>query len=92
MDRNVNSFYSTPHLVVATREGGVDRNFFWQAIFPESKKVATREGGVDRNVCTLRLLAGLAGSPPARVAWIETYLPLSIITSPERRHPRGWRG
>ena len=36
--------------------------------------VATREGGVDRNqngsICGL--LCGL--SPPARVAWIETYL------------------
>ena len=35
-------------------------------------KVATREGGVDRNNIDAVFCALNAGSPPARVAWIET--------------------
>ena len=35
--------------MVATREGGVDRNFTWVASASCEAIVATREGGVDRN-------------------------------------------
>ena len=36
--------------------------------------VATREGGVDRNIHNGRILCDAVTSPPARVAWIETYV------------------
>ena len=36
--------------------------------------VATREGGVDRNMNDFRRLQQTVKSPPARVAWIETFL------------------
>ena len=36
--------------IVATREGGVDRNAGWGGVMAEAHSVATREGGVDRNV------------------------------------------
>ena len=35
--------------------------------------VATREGGVDRNVTRKECQQTTDGSPPARVAWIETF-------------------
>ena len=58
-------------LTVATREGGVDRNK--QGVLRALKDgVATREGGVDRNVDVGLFLLFQVGSPPARVAWIET--------------------
>ena len=58
---------------VATREGGVDRNFEGGAEGGGLLDVATREGGVDRNKANdnNRYTARKA-SPPARVAWIET--------------------
>ena len=57
---------------VATREGGVDRNFF-DAQKGHFVAVATREGGVDRNLLELLFLGLRQLSPPARVAWIETH-------------------
>ena len=62
---------ASPLRRVATREGGVDRNEITDSdlVFLD---VATREGGVDRNLTVSSLSCALAGSPPARVAWIET--------------------
>ena len=62
-------------MTVATREGGVDRNFMLETIKALVKGVATREGGVDRNSAGLWCVLGDKASPPARVAWIETALP-----------------
>ena len=56
---------------VATREGGVDRNEHVTFLLV-NVSVATREGGVDRNVSLEYVFKGVDGSPPARVAWIET--------------------
>ena len=39
----------TSLMVVATREGGVDRNLFCKNMSGTKRCVATREGGVDRN-------------------------------------------
>ena len=50
MDRNADDAHPEHAATVATREGGVDRNF---ELFPRDAggaAVATREGGVDRNV------------------------------------------
>ena len=55
---------------VATREGGVDRNYrpvYCHFCFV----VATREGGVDRNNSRQMVEGQTPTSPPARVAWIE---------------------
>ena len=57
--------------MVATREGGVDRNTLNIKCIGETA-VATREGGVDRNVEIALTAEKNAVSPPARVAWIET--------------------
>ena len=59
---------------VATREGGVDRNKVdgYELMYPGD--VATREGGVDRNVPVVCHIGYCHMSPPARVAWIETFL------------------
>ena len=76
--------------------------------------VATREGGVDRNRHQQHGVAQVIGSPPARVAWIETLsdtpkAPKNPVATREGgvdrnqyvnyvlygllgRHPRGWRG
>ena len=43
----------------------------------EIDNVATREGGVDRNCNDLRNILHCNGSPPARVAWIETQAKVS---------------
>ena len=56
--------------MVATREGGVDRNKTCLMIHT-SADVATREGGVDRNKTCLMIHTSADTSPPARVAWIE---------------------
>ena len=92
MDRNININHPAMRpFYVATREGGVDRNF----------------GGTYRDAKDIR-------SPPARVAWIETFsvrisaAPSLVATreggvdrntllafclhSIRGRHPRGWRG
>ena len=58
--------------VVATREGGVDRNVFMFPAPPYRTVVATREGGVDRNCRYGSMNHADKMSPPARVAWIET--------------------
>ena len=39
----------------------------------QKSRVATREGGVDRNGGGVWSGFGVVGSPPARVAWIETH-------------------
>ena len=76
--------------------------------------VATREGGVDRNKLDASGNVEAKGSPPARVAWIETYCvvhrarQIAVATREggvdrninlliryggmTSRHPRGWRG
>ena len=71
MDRNVKSKQTERVCVVATREGGVDRNFHLAPI-KCVVWVATREGGVDRNSSINAVSFARFGSPPARVAWIET--------------------
>ena len=73
MDRN-SCFGPSPVIfLVATREGGVDRNHLL-AIKPFSvAAVATREGGVDRNTPAPLASFACGGSPPARVAWIEIH-------------------
>ena len=40
----------------------------------KDQMVATREGGVDRNTVRPSNRTPCKSSPPARVAWIETYL------------------
>ena len=52
----------------------MDRNYWWPIRGKLVAWVATREGGVDRNALYEHCKAILRGSPPARVAWIETYL------------------
>ena len=59
---------------VATREGGVDRNAVPVVQLFQRFEVATREGGVDRNSIDGNIILRYYGSPPARVAWIETSL------------------
>ena len=50
MDRNSHCSDRLIHLwTVATREGGVDRNFGVFDLVGDVLQVATREGGVDRN-------------------------------------------
>ena len=72
MDRNlVDLCLAVVVRYVATREGGVDRNYY--PIFAEYLPVvATREGGVDRNTSEKLYSDDGVESPPARVAWIET--------------------
>ena len=73
--------------VVATREGGVDRNTA-AASACIVVAVATREGGVDRNAAIYQLTMSGAASPPARVAWIETSAAFPAderLTSPPAR-------
>ena len=91
MDRNEHSWAVTKQLVVATREGGVDRKANPFALVP-TPPVATREGGVDRN-------ASGAAWPTARrtVATREGGVDRNNIFASQkkgwlRRHPRGWRG
>ena len=72
MDRNVVYDRYAQGLKVATREGGVDRNFGMVVDQEVSYLVATREGGVDRNCCCICKQPDGNRSPPARVAWIET--------------------
>ncbi len=72
MDRNhLASHRQHSYLAVATREGGVDRNYLDEES-AEAYGVATREGGVDRNDKGLPFRIAEKASPPARVAWIET--------------------
>ena len=60
--------------MVATREGGVDRNWNQSGTKTALNGVATREGGVDRNILVHVVRVGVNKSPPARVAWIETMM------------------
>ena len=57
--------------MVATREGGVDRNEAYAVTETSRRAVATREGGVDRNAVSVYAALDRQASPPARVAWIE---------------------
>ena len=50
----------------------MDRNIFGPIHKLSAVFVATREGGVDRNIVGSTVSVGDKGSPPARVAWIET--------------------
>ena len=77
---------------VATREGGVDRNNLTDGALEVNSEVATREGGVDRNQCQIVAEYSDDGSPPARVAWIETKIRRTNSAPTGCRHPRGWRG
>ena len=81
MDRNTEiseaGFFSTK--VVATREGGVDRNRSGFISTPPPPQVATREGGVDRNRRKRSGQGPCQWSPPARVAWIETHYYWSMV-------------
>ena len=67
-------------VMVASREGGVDRNEAFRKLGPAEKEVASREGGVDRNSVQAGG-SGSAASPPARGAWI------AILRSREKHHP-----
>ena len=49
---------------VATREGGVDRNFDFLKPKPKVNVVATREGGVDRNIKEKTQRADIDGRHP----------------------------
>ena len=76
--------------LVATREGGVDRNFHRRR-GPLHRVVATREGGVDRN----ELLNDDEES--YTVATHEGGVDRNTLTASGTsnmpgRHPRGWRG
>ncbi len=68
MDRNDNLYIVVVTSAVATREGGVDRNWLSARTFGFGSPVATREGGVDRNFVILKSLVFAFVSPPARVA------------------------
>ena len=93
MDRNLSIRNAQkPLLLVATREGGVDRNTYTAHYSMSAQDVATREGGVDRNVSSAVPLLFASGSPPARVAWIETKKENRPYGKKPSRHPRGWRG
>ena len=71
MDRNLALRRVLGGALVASREGGVDRNFSvgFSGVFGFS--VASREGGVDRNFARTAN-TGVVTSPPARGAWIAT--------------------
>ena len=58
----------------------MDRNEDLPSPSPSPDPVATREGGVDRNTSGNTSTGAAAPSPPARVAWIETF----TFTSTER--------
>ena len=94
VDRNNSSMEArTAEKQVATREGGVDRNIMRNVYALLRKTVATREGGEDRNFSLqARDPYWVSGSPPARVAWIETKPTSTATNLAQRRHPRGWRG
>ena len=72
VDRNQQDHAPPSIWSVATREGGVDRNVKVGAPRFQHLVVATREGGVDRNGRLILTHIADRGSPPARVAWIET--------------------
>ena len=72
VDRNPIFSIRNQLTIVATREGGVDRNVKSKHNPVNTWTVATREGGVDRNIDYAVKVAMCDGSPPARVAWIET--------------------
>ena len=67
----------------------MDRNFKFRFHLFFGISVATREGGVDRNLYEFVALLVGNGSPPARVAWIETSCllccSLNIFRSPPAR-------
>ena len=77
--------------LVATREGGVDRNYSLtncQVI----TSVATREGGVDRNSPFLSARSS-AESVATREGGVDrNALHHSPVNAGAGRHPRGWRG
>ena len=73
--------------IVATREGGVDRNFQILIAGEVVHFVATREGGVDRNFESKNAVLPLFESPPARVAWIETTETLAMIEEQQKSPP-----
>ncbi len=72
MDRNDGKPDDATRELVATREGGVDRNQMACISSGVRASVATREGGVDRNSLHGAYNSVRLSSPPARVAWIET--------------------
>ena len=58
----------------------MDRNVVPDGVHIQTYTVATREGGVDRNIAARINASVLASSPPARVAWIETFtLTLTLL-------------
>ena len=64
MDRNaLHALINRRQYIVATREGGVDRNLT-RYIDTSLKTVATREGGVDRNLLYCRQLRSVHGRHP----------------------------
>ena len=92
VDRNEEYWEKAAEWEVATHTGGVDRNkqeFGERCMIPV---VATHTGGVDRNQCQIVAEYSDDGSPPTRVAWIETLLILSVMLPHVGRHPHGWRG
>ena len=78
-------------LIVATREGGVDRNMGYSTLFL-LPAVAPREGGVDRNGLMVHL-----SRRQSLVATREGGVDRNLQVEAEEwelpgRHPRGWRG
>ena len=92
MDRNRYPSFTTITLVVASREGRVDRNRL-SLCYVCYVKVASREGRVDRNTIREKHHAVCNRSRPVRGAWIEiaiayTSKSSSIVASREGRVDR----
>ena len=78
--------------LVATREGGVDRNPCVVSVSAFGRPVATREGGVDRN-----MTSDADEDKGTVVATREGGVDRNINQTEKDidelgRHPRGWRG
>ena len=77
--------------LVATREGGVDRNVTKvEASGIDDPSPPARVAWIETQVRVAQ--KGGRESPPARVAWIETVVAIVAYIQEVRRHPRGWRG
>ena len=78
--------------IVATREGGVDRNMKLHEFQKESNRSPPARVAWIETSSLVMSTASTVRSPPARVAWIETALSCFVLLNLAGRHPRGWRG
>ena len=92
MDRNNLFRIVAPPIGVATREGGVDRNFKRALTARLWYTVATREGGVDRNIKLKKvvIIEIVVATREGGVDRNSKLLTNGVLA--KRRHPRGWRG